>query len=134
MDLFFNALIVFALSLLITKSKIFAGKREFVELRYEASKVGDQRPGWIHQIWHAIWTCPMCSGFWFAIIVSLFNLKINIVADTLILFSLNWLFHCLENFLFSLGEFFETITNLPWQETFERLRKMLANVNRKNPH
>ena len=41
MQIIMNAFVVFALTLLITKSKIFAGKREFVERRYEASKVGN---------------------------------------------------------------------------------------------
>lgn len=56
MHILINALAVFALTLLVTKSKILAGKREFVEERYESSKVGEQQPGWIHRCWHAVWT------------------------------------------------------------------------------
>lgn len=99
------SLVNFALTLIITKSKIMAGKREFVEKRYESSKVGNMKPSFIHRWWHAIWTCPMCSGFWFAIPICLVSdTTCNLFFDVLIIFGLNWLWHCLENVLFHIGD------------------------------
>lgn len=98
--------VVFALTLLITKSKIFACKRQFVEKRYEASKVAD-KPHFIHVWWHALWTCPMCSGFWFALPVCLFFPVFGWVFDVLAVFGINWLLHCVENVLFNLGKILE---------------------------
>lgn len=54
MGIFALTLIVFAITLIATKSKVVGGKREFVEKRYEASKVGREKPGWVHTWWHAI--------------------------------------------------------------------------------
>ena len=105
------ALIVFSIVLVLTKSKILAGKREFVEERYELAK-NNGDPGWVHRWWNAIWTCPMCCGFWMALPVCLFWPVYGYIADVMIVFGLNWLFHCLENALFFSGETFENVDSL----------------------
>lgn len=97
--LFAGSLAVFAVTLTITKSKLFACKREFVENRYKAAFVGEQRPSFIHTVWHAWWTCPMCLGFWVALACSPFFVKFGVVFDTLIMYGMNWLLHCLESYL-----------------------------------
>ena len=104
-----NSLIVFALTLILTKSQIMAGKREFVELRYEAAKQDGHYPSWLHTWFYKMWTCPMCSGFWVAIPVSLFYPIHGIVPDVLIVFSINWLLHCVESLMFFGGEILENI-------------------------
>jgi hypothetical protein len=86
-----------------------AGKREFVELRYEAAKVGDQRPNWFHTWFHAIITCPMCSGFWLAIPICWIFPVYGILLDVLVVFGANWLVHCLENYLFFSGKIKEKL-------------------------
>lgn len=101
------SLVVFSLTLIITKSKIMSGKRQFVQKRYELSKVGNMKPSFIHYVWHAIWTCSMCSGFWMSSIICLFFETYGYVFDVLIVFGLNWLIHCTENFLYHIGNFFE---------------------------
>lgn len=101
-----TSLVVFALTLLLAKSKIFACKREFVKKRYAASKVAD-KPNFIHIWFHAMWTCPMCSGFWLALPICLFFCEANWIVSVLAVFGLNWLWHCLENVLFNLGEILE---------------------------
>ena len=109
-----DALFVFSIVLILTKSKIFAGKREFVDLRYKAAKVNNQDPGLIHRWWHAIWHCSMCCGFWVAIIFCLFckrNINHNWFTYTLALFGTNWLLHCVENVLFNAGKYFENFVD-----------------------
>jgi hypothetical protein len=101
------SLVVFAITLIITKSKILACKRKFVEERYKASFVNGGQPSWIHTWFHAMATCSMCSGFWIAIPVMLFFREFNYFFDILIVFGLNWLWHCLESALFNFGKFFE---------------------------
>jgi hypothetical protein len=125
MNILITSLVVFALTLIVTKSKVLAGKREFVEQRYESSKVGNQQPGWIHRWWYSIWTCPMCSGFWFAILVAILFPTHNVFVDVLVLFSLNWLIHCLENILFFGSELFETISNLPFDKMGEKFKRTI---------
>lgn len=99
------SLIVFAITLTVTKSKLFGTKREFVEKRYQAAKVGDQKPGYLHWWWHAMWTCPMCLGFWISIIVCAFYpTEFGYVGTCLIIYGLNWLWHCLEDVLFQIGQ------------------------------
>lgn len=130
MQFIINSLVVFALSLLLTKSKIFAGKREFVEQRYEAVKTTGDRPGWIHRIWHAWWTCPMCSGFWIAIPVCVIYPIEFIVVDVLVVFALNWLLHCIENVLFFSGEVAEQLSELPDNELYQKVDKIATLVER----
>jgi hypothetical protein len=104
MGIIYVSLVVFAVTLIWTKSKIFGGKREFVQKRYDAAKVGGQKPGLLHEIWNALWTCPMCCGFWIALIVCWFYPVFDYFSDVLIVFGLNWLWHCLEDSLFYTGE------------------------------
>lgn len=101
-----NSFVVFGITLILTKSKILAGKREFVDKRYQADKI-DGEPSWIHRWWHAMWHCPMCSGFWAAVLVNLFWGP-SLIYGTLFVFGFNWLLHCLENVLFGAGEMFES--------------------------
>jgi len=108
MDLIVLSLVVFSITLIVTKSKILGCKREFVEKRYESAKVGHQKPSKLHIFWHAMWTCPMCLGFWVSAIVSFVFPLCNWFVQCLVLFGLNWLWHCLENMLFSVGEFLES--------------------------
>lgn len=105
MDFLILSFIVFSITLLITKSKILAAKREFVQKRYESSKINGS-PSFIHRIWHAIWHCPMCSGFWVALIVYIFCHQF-VFFDVIIAFGLNWILHCVENVLFQFGKILE---------------------------
>lgn len=115
MAVILNILVVFSLTLILTKSRVLAGKREFVEQRYEASKVGPQNPTWVHRIWHALWTCPMCSGFWMAIPVCFFCPAYGIFIDVSVVFGANWLVHCVENLLFFSGKFAETLSDIDFE-------------------
>lgn len=94
------SLVVFAITLIITKSKILSCKRKFVEKRYKSSFINGGRPHWIHSWWHAMWNCSQCSGFWVSIIVVVFFKEFGYFFDVLIVFGLNWLWHCLESALF----------------------------------
>lgn len=116
MTIVLNIFVVFALTLILTKSKVLAGKREFVEERYAAAKVGDQQPGWFHRWWHALWYCPMCSGFWIAIPVCFFYPAYGLFIDVLVVFGVNWLVHCLENLLFFSGKLAEDVDNVDFKE------------------
>jgi len=107
MIFFMIALAVFAITLVVTKSKLFGCKREFVEKRYESSKVGDQRPGIIHWWWHSMWSCPMCLGFWVAAIMAFLFPVYSWFVNWLALSAFNWLLHCLESTLFEMGAYFE---------------------------
>lgn len=111
MDFFICTLAVFAITLIVTKSKIMACKREFVEKRYEAAFVGDQRPGWLHIWWHAMWTCPMCLGFWIALVIAPWGHVAWYPIDALALFGGNWLLHCAEAIMFEAGKFFENMVD-----------------------
>ncbi len=110
MNLIALSFAVFAITLVLTKAKVLAGKREFVKQRYEASKVGSLGPGWIHRWWHAIWSCPMCAGFWVAIPVCLIFPVYGLFIDVLATFGANWLLHCLESSLFFGGETLEKVS------------------------
>ena len=100
-----HSLVVFAITLTITKSKIKACKRNFVEERFKSSI----DPCFFHEIWNAIWVCSMCSGFWFALVTSLWfaDSIAMIIIITFTGFSLNWLLHCLENYLFWTAKSYE---------------------------
>lgn len=126
MDLILNSFAVFALTLILTKSKVLAGKREFVEQRYEASKVNNQDPGWTHRWWHAMWTCPMCSGFWASLPICYFFPYKHIFIDVLVVFGANWLLHCLENMLFFTGE---VVKQIDENETFTKANETMNKVN-----
>ena len=65
-----ETLVTFSVVLILTKSKVLGGKREFVKVRYESAKIGGNDPGWIHRWWHSMLTCPMCCGFWVALVVA----------------------------------------------------------------
>lgn len=99
MNLIFGSLVVFAITLTVNKSKLMACKREFVDKRYKASFVGADRPNFLHSVWHAWWTCPMCFGFWVSLIIAMFFSGYGYIFDVLILYSLNWIIHCIENYL-----------------------------------
>lgn len=106
-----SSFVVFSITLLITKSKILAGKREFVEKRYQASKVNGQKPHFVHMLWHALWTCSMCSGFWAALCITPFftTPEVSFFTIVIISFGINWLIHCLEDLLFHAGKAFAKI-------------------------
>lgn len=107
MDFLIGILAVFAITLIVTKSKIMACKRKFVEQRYLASFVGEQTPSFLHTVWHAYWVCSMCSGFWTSLIIAPWCHVSGYFLDVLALFSANWLLHCLEATLFEIGDFFK---------------------------
>lgn len=109
--MFYCSFVVFAITLLLTKSKILACKRQFVEKRYKAAFVNNQKPNWVHRIWNAIWTCPMCSGFWISLLVCTFLSEKFFLFDVFVSFGLNWIYHCFENFLFQSGKIFERFLN-----------------------
>ena len=111
MSFFVCALAVFGITLIVTKSKILACKREFVQKRYASAWVGNQRPSFLHTLWHAWWTCPMCLGFWVALVIAPWSPIIFYPLDVLALFSANWLLHCVETFLFEIGNFLEKLVD-----------------------
>jgi len=107
-ELVILSLVVFAITLTITKSRIFASSREFIKERYEASFVNGQQPSWFHRWWNATWRCSMCLGFWVSVVLCWFYpTEVNYVIAVLAVYGLNWLWHCLENLLFFGGEYFE---------------------------
>ena len=55
MEIISVSLIVFAITLIWTKSNILGDKREFVTKRYESSKVAGGKPRFVHKIWHVWW-------------------------------------------------------------------------------
>ena len=93
-----HTLVVFAITLTITKANIFHAKRKFVDERYKFA-VENGNSNFIHRLWHAWWTCPMCLGFWVALATSPFFIYFGIIWDTLIVYGLNWILHCIEDFL-----------------------------------
>jgi len=132
MTLIVNIFAVFALTLILTKSKVLAGKREFVEQRYDAAKVGDQHPHWLHTWFRAIWTCPMCSGFWVAIPVCFFYPAYGIFIDVMVVFGANWLVHCLENLLFFSGKIAEDVAHVDIEEISQnKLVRLIERILRK---
>jgi len=95
-----HTLVVFAITLTMTKSKIMACKRQFVEDRYNhVLKFGEQ-PCFLHEWWRALWTCSMCCGFWVALITAHWLSPCGIIAGTLAAYGLNWIMHCIENWLY----------------------------------
>ena len=106
-----GSLVVFAITLTVTKATILECKRQFVEDRYKASWIGDQSPGYVHWWWHAMWSCPMCLGFWVAAVVAPWFHCFGYIFDVLILFGLNWLIHCAEEFMFQIGNFLKKIVD-----------------------
>lgn len=103
-------MIVFSFTLLITKAKIFACKRDFVKKRYEAYKKSTDKHwwlSWLHNWWHAMWNCPMCLGVYIAAVTCLFRTYESYFCDISIVIGANWLLHCLESSLFNIGSFFE---------------------------
>jgi len=121
-------LIVLAITLLVTKSKVVGGKREFVEMRYKISKLDGQKPSLVHSVWYAWWTCPMCLGAWVAVPLCYFEaVGYAWYWAALMVFGLNWLIHCAENTLFQFGYFLEKLSS---KEFIEVLKKFLE-ANRK---
>lgn len=129
MTIILNVFIVFALTLILTKAKVLAGKRDFVEQRYDAAKVGTQKPGWFHRFWHALWTCPMCSGFWVAIPVCFFCPAYGIFIDVMVVFGANWLVHCLENLLFFTGETIQGLSDIDLEDHFKHQKESYKRIN-----
>lgn len=108
MSILVSSLVVFSITLVLTKSKILACKRKFVENRYQDSK-RNKHLSFTHRWWRAVWTCPMCSGFSVAVIVCYFTSDgwFIYILDVATAFGLNWLLHCIENALFQCGKYFE---------------------------
>ena len=108
--LIYNSLIVFAITLLITKSKIFGCKRQYVDKRYKASQINqddnNRFMSMIHSIWHAWWTCPMCCGMWTSAAVCVLSPVYYVPTDILVIFSFNWGLHCAEDFLVEAVKYF----------------------------
>lgn len=94
------ALVVFAITLTITKSDIMACKRKFVADRYEYSKKNG-KPCFFHLWWYKAWNCSMCAGFWWALVLSPFLSPCHFLAGTLAAYGGNWLLHCLEEYLYT---------------------------------
>lgn len=114
--LLFLGFLAYALSLIWTKSKILGGKREFVEKEYQVAKQNAKREkrgvSFIHRWWRALWTCAMCCGFWMAMVTWVLPVPcpwpsvpwwLWTPACVLVVFGLNWLIHCVEDFLFSIA-------------------------------
>jgi len=129
-SLVLNSIVVFSLTLILTKSKVLAGKREFVQTRYEAAKVNDEGPSWLHRWWHSWWTCPMCSGFWVGLVICWFFPVYSLFVDLMVVFGLNWLIHTLENILFFTGQVMENISDIPLSELADNFDKTLSEHRR----
>ena len=100
-EILLHSLVVFAITLTITKSKIMGCKRQFVQNRYNAVIDNNENPCFLHEFWNALWNCPMCCGFWVALATAPFlTNEVGMICGTLSVYGLNWLFHCLEDFLY----------------------------------
>ena len=106
-----HSLVTFSIVLIITKSKILACKRKFVDERYKHVLEQKEKPCFLHKWHHAFWTCSMCCGFWIAAATSHWLSPLNILWGTLSATGINWLFHCLENYLFWAGKTYEMSEN-----------------------
>lgn len=104
MNIFVPAGVVAGIVLLITKSRLFACKRQFVTYRYKAAFVNGKKPSFVHRIFHAIMTCPMCSGAWLGMLVCYYLPIYNYFVDLVLVFFINWVFHEVEDVLFNLSE------------------------------
>ncbi len=76
-ELVVASLIVFAITLTMTKASIFETKREFVRQRYEASFIAEERPNFIHTWFYKMWTSQnfwdfsrICPKIWYNMIGS----------------------------------------------------------------
>lgn len=114
-DIILCSLVVFAVTLTVTKASITAGKREFVTHEYEVASKVNKRASFIHRWWYKIWTCPMCCGFWVSLWVAYlypcppFGARYAWCAymgQVLVMYGVNWLLHCGENYLFQISEKF----------------------------
>ena len=107
-----HSLIVFAITLTITKSKLLECHRKFVKERYEFSK-NIKKPCFLHTWWSAIWNCAMCSGFWISLLTAffLYSTVSKIMIGTFCAYAINWILHCCENALFWFGKYFENKVN-----------------------
>lgn len=107
-----QSLTVFAITLTVTKSSILNCKRQFVITRYEYSKQNGN-PCFFHTWWYKMNTCAMCLGFWISIPVILscpikYDIII-IIMNCLSTFGINWLLHCVEEYLFYNSEHYKNI-------------------------
>lgn len=95
-----DGFLVFAITLIITKSVMMEAKRKFVTDHFNQAKAADQKglSYIIHHWWYSMHTCPMCLGFWIAMIVGLFDTG-SFITLWFTVFGLNWLLHCIESFL-----------------------------------
>lgn len=116
------SLTVFAITFIITKASITASKREFVKQRYAAAKLFS-RPSWPHRFFNYFFTCPVCCGFWISLAVCYFLGHYGYCWDVLIVFGINWLWHCLESTLFWGGKFLEILSEVPKEENSEENSK-----------
>jgi hypothetical protein len=105
-------LITFAITLIVNKSQVMASKREFVKQFYEASLLNGPPP-FLHTFWYKMWTCAMCFGFWVSLILSYMYREgwEGVISTTLIVFGMNWLLHCIENYFFQHGYHTEMLIN-----------------------
>ncbi len=131
MDIIVLTLVTFAITLVVTKSKILGSKREFVQKRYDASKIG-RRSGYIvrciHSWFHAMWTCPMCLGAWVAALLCYLEpTGFAWWKATSMIFGLNWLLHCLENVMFQIGYFTERLAD---KEVATELKNILTKTRK----
>lgn len=101
------SLAVFGFTLIVTKSSLFACKREFITQRYEASKINGS-PSLIHTWFYKMFTCPMCLGTWVAaFFVILWPVSGHFILDWLAITGANWLLHVAEEFGFNISHSFE---------------------------
>jgi len=108
--LFTLSLVVLAITMTVTKSKLFACKREFVRKRYKAAKVDGA--SFVHYFWHAMWTCPLCFGFWVSLAVCFWfrdHLLFGYLPSVLAVYALNWVMNVIEDTVAKVGKHFRTI-------------------------
>ena len=102
-NLIINSFVVFSLTLILTKAKILTSKRKFIEERYKLT----EKPNIFHKWFHAMFVCPMCSGFWISLFIAFFYPVYSLLVDTLVMFGCNWIIHCVEECLYGIAQFFE---------------------------
>ena len=113
-------LITFAITLIVNKSQVMASKREFVKQYYEASLLNGYPP-FYHTFWYKMWTCTMCLGFWVSLVLSYHyrNGWDDVTFTTLVVFGMNWLLHCIENYYFQHSYHMEMVVN---KELMEKVK------------
>ncbi len=124
-EILLDALATFGVTLVITKSSLFASKREYVSRRWAQAKK-NPTSHWlsraIHYFWFKMHTCAMCLGMWVALYWSL-GRQYPFWRGLLAVFGLNWLLHCAESLTFHAATYFEGKNGIITPEESENVPK-----------